>query len=296
MHCSINNYGNPHSLYSKESILIKQGDQGNILENVFKAQHPVLAMLMTFVLVFLSSIETVYNKSEWSFNGMFPSVFLSTAFSTLFIGIVGTRYAMNERQFWLPELFIPTIGLLLGITTGAIAVGISSCLKKAGEESGQIETYLSYGASREEAGRSIAKESIRLALLPTINRMSVIGLITIPGAMTGQILGGAPIMKAVMYQQIITFMISATSSLSVLGSVYYCLHCLIDKKHRLRTERVHKHKANILHDIKSLVLDLCCFDKITTDSSDEISSNSSSDSKHGESSPLLNKKQPPSYH
>lgn len=113
---------------------------------------------------------------------------------------------MNERQFWLPELFIPTIGLLLGITTGAIAVGISSCLKKAGEES----------------GRSIAKESIRLALLPTINRMSVIGLITIPGAMTGQILGGAPIMKAVMYQQIITFMISATSSLSVLGSVYVC--------------------------------------------------------------------------
>lgn len=149
-------------------------------------------------------------------------MFLSTAFSTLFIGIVGTRYAMNERQFWLPELFIPTIGLLLGITTGAIAVGISSCLKKAGEESGQIETYLSYGASREEAGRSIAKESIRLALLPTINRMSVIGLITIPGAMTGQILGGAPIMKAVMYQQIITFMISATSSLSVLGSVYVC--------------------------------------------------------------------------
>ncbi|ORE20760.1 UPF0014-domain-containing protein [Rhizopus microsporus] len=281
-------------LTSSIRCIIQLTIMGSILENVFKARHPVLAMLMTFVLVFLSSIETVYNKSEWSFNGMFPSVFLSTAFSTFFIGIVGTRYAMNERQFWLPELFIPTIGLLLGITTGAIAVGISSCLKKAGEESGQIETYLSYGASREEAGRSIAKESIRLALLPTINRMSVIGLITIPGAMTGQILGGAPIMKAVMYQQIITFMISATSSLSVLGSVYYCLHRLIDKKHRLRTERVHKHKANILHDIKSFVLDLCCFDKITTDDSDEISS--SGGRKHGESSPLLNKKRPPSYH
>ena len=87
MHYSINNYGNPYSLFSKEFILIKRGDQGSILENVFKARHPVLAMLMTckdpfnykldtnthfalVVLVFLSSIETVYNKSEWSFNGM----------------------------------------------------------------------------------------------------------------------------------------------------------------------------------------------------------------------------------
>lgn len=144
---------------------------------------------------------------------------LSTIFSTFFIGIIGTRYAINEKQFWLPELFIPTVGLLLGITSGAMAVGLTTCLKKAGEESEQIETYLSFGATRKEAGRSIAKDAIRVALLPTINRMSVAGLITIPGAMTGQILGGAPIMSAVMYQQIITFMISATSSLSVLAVV-----------------------------------------------------------------------------
>ncbi|KAI9277649.1 UPF0014 family [Sporodiniella umbellata] len=193
---------------------------GSILDSVFRAKNPVLVMLMTFVLVFLSSCETVYNKSDWSFYGMFPSVLLSTLFTTLFIGIIGTRYAINEKQFWSPELFIPTIGLLLGIMSGAMAVGLSTCLKAAGEESEQIEMYLSFGATRKEAGRNMAKEAIRVALLPTINRMSVAGLITIPGAMTGQILGGAPIMSAVMYQQIITFMISASSSLSVLAAVY----------------------------------------------------------------------------
>ncbi|CAO3691561.1 unnamed protein product [Rhizopus stolonifer] len=216
-------------------------------------------MLMTFVLVFLSSCETVYNKSDQSFSGMFPSVFLSTLFSTLFIGIIGTRYAINQKTFWLPELFIPTIGLLLGIVSGAMAVGLSTCLEKAGEESEQIEMYLSFGATRQEAGRSIAKEAIKIALLPTINRMSVAGLITIPGTMTGQILGGAPVMSAVMYQQIITFMISAASSLSVLSIVYYCIHQLIDKRHRLCPEKVHRYKASLVEDTKTFFRIIFCF-------------------------------------
>jgi uncharacterized protein (TIGR00245 family) len=127
---------------------------------------------------------------------------------------------MNEHEYWRPELFIPTMGLLLGITAGAMAVGLSSILTKVGQQSEQIETYLSFGASRWEAGRTVAVEAIRLALLPTINQMSVIGLITIPGAMAGQVLGGAPIMNAVRYQQIVTFMVSATTSLGVFSVVY----------------------------------------------------------------------------
>lgn len=127
---------------------------------------------------------------------------------------------MNESHFWLPELFIPTVGLLLGITSGAMTVGLSTCLTKIGSQKEQIETYLSFGANRWEAGRTVAIEAIRLAMLPSINQMSVIGLITIPGAMTGQILGGAPIMNAVRYQQIVTFMVSATTSLGVLSVVF----------------------------------------------------------------------------
>jgi hypothetical protein len=49
------------------------------------------------------------------------------------------------------------------------------------ENRGNIEVYLAFGASRFEACRPIAVEALRLALLPTINQMSVIGLISIPG-------------------------------------------------------------------------------------------------------------------
>ena len=55
------------------------------------------------------------------------------------------------------------------------------------------------------------------------------------------------------YQQIITFMVTATTGLGVLSVVYFCIHHLLDKQHRLRPERVHKYQANVVRDIKFLL-------------------------------------------
>jgi hypothetical protein len=67
---------------------------------------------------------------------------------------------------------------------------------------------------------------------------SVIGLVSIPGMMTGAILGGASISQAVRYQQIIMFLISATTTLAVTTSVVICLVVCLDGNHRLRPDRV----------------------------------------------------------
>jgi 1,4-dihydroxy-2-naphthoate octaprenyltransferase len=92
-----------------------------------------------------------------------------------------------------------------------------------------------------------------MALLPTITQMrsplfpgtndSVIGLVSIPGMMTGAILGGASIPQAVKYQQIIMFLISATTTLAVTLSVTICMIVCIDNTHRLRPDRVTGDKA-----------------------------------------------------
>lgn len=147
------------------------------------------------------------------------SVLTSSGISTLVISIVGARWAMKQKPFWIPEVFIPTMGMLLGNAMSGMAVALGSCLSSVSQQKEQIETYLSFGASRWEAGQSIAVEAVRLSMLPTINQMSVIGLIAIPGMMTGQILGGAPVSNAVKYQQIIMFLISASTALGVLSAV-----------------------------------------------------------------------------
>lgn len=85
-----------------------------------------------------------------------------------------------------------------------------------------LETRLAYGASRFEASLPLAVEAIRIALIPVITQLSVMGMINIPGMMTGQIMAGAPMMQAVIYQQCIMFMVAASSTLGVIMAVTVC--------------------------------------------------------------------------
>lgn len=82
-----------------------------------------------------------------------------------------------------------------------------------------LETRLSFGASRYEASLPLAVESIRLAMIPVFTQLSVMGMINIPGMMVGQLVAGTPIMQAVIYQQCIMFMITASSMFGVIMSV-----------------------------------------------------------------------------
>jgi hypothetical protein len=106
----------------------------------------------------------------------------------------------------------------------------------------KIETYLSFGATRFEACRPIAVEALKLALLPTINQMSVIGLISIPGMMTGAIIGGKSVTQAAMLQMIIMFMIAASSFLCVSATLVFALSTLVDASHRIRMDRLDSRK------------------------------------------------------
>ncbi|CAO3646511.1 unnamed protein product [Cunninghamella blakesleeana] len=231
--------------------LIQLTIMGYILEDVFKANHPAIVMVMVAVLILLGAYETVYNKSKKTYQGMFLSVLISTAVSALIVGVVGSRFAMEQSPFWVPQTFIPTMGMLLGNLLSGMAVALSSCLSSVSSNKEQIETYLAFGASRWEAGQSIAMEAVRLAMLPTINQMSVIGLISIPGMLSGQVLSGAPVMNAVRYQQIIMFMISASTALGVLGAVIFCIQVIIDGKDRLRPERILSGRPSLFQDILS---------------------------------------------
>ena len=55
----------------------------------------------------------------------------------------------------------------------------------------RVELLLSIGASRWEATREAISRSVRVATMPIINQMNVVGLVSIPGMMTGQILSGS---------------------------------------------------------------------------------------------------------
>ncbi|KAI8083000.1 UPF0014 family, partial [Halteromyces radiatus] len=204
-------------LISWTRCLIQLTIMGFILEDVFRQRNPYYIAGMTFVLILLTTFETTFNKADNTFHGMFVSVFVCTFFSIHMIGVLGIRFAVNKVPFWAPDVFIPTIGLLLGLTVNTMAVGLNSLLGGLLNTNGdRVEALLAMGASRWEATRAITQESVRLAMLPPIQRMSIAGLIVIPGAMAGQIMGGANVWNSLRYQQIMFFMITACSCLAVM--------------------------------------------------------------------------------
>ncbi|KAF9337494.1 hypothetical protein BG006_004521 [Podila minutissima] len=174
---------------------------------------------MAMVLIILAAYEAVYNASKLRHIYMFPSVLVSMGCSCLLVGTFGTRLAMGVDPFHSPREFIPVLGMLLGNTMTATALGVDSCLHQLSENKEKIELYLSLGATRWEACRPVAVEAMRTAMMPTINQMSIIGLISIPGMMTGQLIAGASVMNAVKSQQIIMFLISGAAVFGSLSAV-----------------------------------------------------------------------------
>ncbi len=103
-----------------------------------------------------------------------------------------------------------------------------------------IEATLALGGTRWEAAHEHIRDALRVGLIPTINSMMVMGVVSLPGMMTGQILAGAEPVDAVRYQIVIVFMIASAASLGAFGVVFFAYRALFDQQHRLRLDRVRK--------------------------------------------------------
>ena len=94
------------------------------------------------------------------------------------------------------------------------------------------------GAPREVAAAPVTREALRSALMPVINSMSVTGVVSLPGMMTGQILGGVPPAEAVKYQILVMFLIAGGTGLGAVAAVLGGVYRLTDGCHRLRLDRL----------------------------------------------------------
>jgi ABC-type multidrug transport system fused ATPase/permease subunit len=114
-------------------------------------------------------------------------------------------------------------------------------LSEVADRTHEIETRLALGATRFEAVRPTVRSAVKAALIPNLNQMAVVGLVSIPGMMTGQLLGGASPLVAAEYQMVILWLIFGTAALSTLASLQLCsLHAVYDSNHRLTPSRILK--------------------------------------------------------
>ncbi|KAK9818197.1 hypothetical protein WJX72_008661 [[Myrmecia] bisecta] len=210
---------------------------GYILAPIFSYNHWWLVLLYSALMLVISAAEAVSRPSA-AYQGMFVHVLASIGASSTLVLCYGLLLVIQIHPWYEAQYFIPTLGMLLGNTITGISVGLTTVLDELTAGKDQVELLLSIGASRMEATKSVVQKAVNIALTPNLNAMSVIGLVSIPGMMTGQILGGTSPSQAARYQMVIIFLITASGALSSVAAIFAALLSTVDRSHRVRTERL----------------------------------------------------------
>jgi putative ABC transport system permease protein len=93
--------------------------------------------------------------------------------------------------------------MMLGNAMTAATLAVERVTSDLTRERGDVEVYLALGASPAQAAHPALRRAVAAALTPTLNAMLVVGVVKLPGMMTGQILGGSEPFQAAVYQLLI---------------------------------------------------------------------------------------------
>jgi putative ABC transport system permease protein len=131
-----------------------------------------------------------------------------------FVAVILQRPALMDAQY-----VIPLGGMILGNCLRADVIGISAFYKSIRKDEKVYLYSLAQGATLSEAIRPYLREAFRMALLPTVTTMTTIGLVSLPGMMTGVILAGADPVTAITYQIAIMIAIFTGTSITLLFAI-----------------------------------------------------------------------------
>jgi putative ABC transport system permease protein len=133
----------------------------------------------------------------------------------LFVGLILRRPNLMDAQY-----AIPIGGMILGNCLRADIVGIRTFYE--GLRSGErvFLRSLAQGALLHEATRPYLRQACQAALAPTVATMTTIGLVSLPGMMTGAILGGAGPVTAIKYQIAIMISIFSGTAITLALGIY----------------------------------------------------------------------------
>lgn len=212
---------------------------GLVLTVLFDAASPLFTSAMGLIMILFAGREVMARQSR-RLTGWWAYGLGTTAM--LFAGTVVTLFALTTQvrpdPWYEARVALPLLGMILGNTMTGISLGLDRLLTGAARERSAIDARLALGHSITGAMSGVVRDALRSGLIPIINSMSAVGLVSIPGMMTGQILAGIEPMEAVKYQLLIMFLIAGGTTLGVLGAVLAGGRRLTDNRHRLRLDRL----------------------------------------------------------
>lgn len=211
---------------------------GLVLEWVFHVDRwyivITLGLIMTLVAGYTASSRSQKRFPGIWFNGI-VSVWASSWVVTAFALLVVFR---GIDHWWQPQYSIPLLGMILGNSLNGISIGVSTLTEALTTRRGQVESLLALGATRWEAAHGPIQHAVHTGMIPIINSMMVVGVVSLPGMMTGQLLSGTAPIEAVKYQIVIMFLIASATALGTFVSILLGYRRLFNADHQFRFDLI----------------------------------------------------------
>lgn len=191
---------------------------GVYLRYLFEWDNPVINSVWVFIMVYIAS-ETALTRTRVKRSVLMMPLVIGFVVAGVLIGLYFLGIVLKLDNVFSAQYFIPIMGILLGnmLTVNVIAVGtFYSTLQR---EQNLYYFLLGNGASRSEALKPFVRQAIVKSFSPTIANMAVMGLVSLPGTMIGQILGGSSPHVAIKYQIMIVVITMSASMLSLMIAI-----------------------------------------------------------------------------
>ena len=189
-----------NSIYANFRMLIQLLLIGYILTFIFETDEPIIIALVVLFMILMSAWIAMRPLKE---KGVYPFViiFISLALSGLAVLFLISQFIVDLPRWFEPSFVVPIAGMIFANSMNTVSL--------AGErffiEKDLGKDYLD--------SRKIALET---SLIPQVNALFAVGLVSLPGMMTGQILSGIEPLMAARYQIMVMCMIFSTAGLSAI--------------------------------------------------------------------------------
>jgi len=204
---------------------------GLILTYIFKNPHPLFTVSYLCAMT-VFAIHRVLSRNKGINRNFKIAVAASIAIEGLAIVVFFVAVIVGMNIF-NPQYTIPISGMVIGNAMTGVSLGMKTFTEELNSKRNRIDTLLNLGVAPKKILIPFVNNALETALLPTLNSMLGMGIISLPGMMTGQILSGTLPTTAILYQIAIMIAICTAVCLTVFSSLYFGYRTLYNKRNQI---------------------------------------------------------------
>lgn len=201
---------------------------GFVLQGIFNINNGWLTSIILLVMVY-NAAQVAARRGAGIAKARIISFAAIVCGLTVVLGGLVLFGVLNYR----PSEVIPVSGMVVGNSMVALGLLYRHLLSGFVDRRDEVEVKLCLGAEPREASKSLIRDSIRTAMVPTVDSMKTLGIVQLPGMMTGLILAGASPEVAIRYQIMVAFMLTGAVAISGFIASYWAYRSFFNEKEQL---------------------------------------------------------------